>query len=81
MEVPERTTISVVREPLGTTPKQKWIGERIQEIARAIHERSDYAILYYGGAGYGELGKYDLIQRWNEELRELLAMLKGPPVE
>jgi len=48
-----------IKPPLGVKPKKIWKIERIQELCRAIYERSTYEI-------------DDIMKDWASELLELL---------
>jgi hypothetical protein len=47
------------KPPLGVVPKAIWDELRIRELSRAIHEHT-------------QIGNYEPIKEWVEELQELL---------
>lgn len=61
---------TVKKPPIGVSPRDCWLDLRARDLARAIHEYIEDG--YIGGP------RSHHIERWNEELAEVLAMRQKP---
>jgi hypothetical protein len=56
------------KPPLGVTSKHIYEFQRVQELCRALYERSIFET---------EVGNYELMIKWSDELNDRLYGLKG----